>query len=95
MLIVWGTKLIPYTQSDFTIAEPRSVDEFMALDLLPRECYQLHQLTVKPRVKADYLRAAREIACATDEDGIRLYKQPVAIRSVHRPGDKPKFVVDS
>ncbi|KAG9404944.1 hypothetical protein AC1031_005151 [Aphanomyces cochlioides] len=95
MLIVWGTKLIPYTQSAFTIAEPQSIDEFMALDLLPRECYQSYQLTVKPRVKTEYLRAAREIACATDEDGNLLHKQPVAIRSVHKPGDTPKFVVDS
>ncbi|CAK4901323.1 hypothetical protein LEN26_002961 [Aphanomyces euteiches] len=95
MQILWSTQVIPYTQDEFTIPQPQSIQEFIALDLLPTECYDTYRPHVTTRLRIDYIRAATQVASATDKDGNRLYKQPVAIRAVHRPGDKPKYVVDA
>ncbi|KAG9404943.1 hypothetical protein AC1031_005150 [Aphanomyces cochlioides] len=95
MQILWSTQVIPYTQEEFTIPQPQSIQEFTALDLLPSECYETYRPHITTRLRVDYIRATRQVACATDANGNRLYKQPVAIRAVHRPGDKLKYVVDA
>ncbi|CAK4075726.1 unnamed protein product [Aphanomyces euteiches] len=93
MQILWATNVIPYTQDEYTVPEPQSIEEFEALELL----YGIELLAVGPNVtprqRHAYLQAARDAALATDSNGNLLYTLPVQIQAVHRPGDPPKYQV--